>query len=212
MHKIILIRHAESLANVDIDVHLDYPDHKIPLSNRGKLQALNLKLNYPMSVWYSSPYERALQTFDLFERPEYLGKFFDRNLVIYEPLVSERRIKDRWGKEHYEKIIEQWKIHGSFWWSGFDYAYESGNDVYQRAMIFLNRVTHRHFSDKNFGSIVVFTHGFFMQMMRIALIGDENIDLDAKRRNPDNAEQWIFRSWNGKNWQLEKEIKNTIAE
>jgi len=51
-----------------------------------------------------------------------------------------------------------------------------------------------------------------MQMMRICLIGDEGIDINDKRKNPENTEQWVFSSEDGKNWELEEEIENTRVE
>ena len=51
-----------------------------------------------------------------------------------------------------------------------------------------------------------------MQMMRIALIGDEGIDFDDQRRNPENTEQWIFESYDGKDWDLTEEIVNSNVE
>lgn len=39
IHNIFLIRHAESKGNVDKSIHTTMPDHAIPLSNRGEIQA-----------------------------------------------------------------------------------------------------------------------------------------------------------------------------
>jgi broad specificity phosphatase PhoE len=208
-HKIVLIRHAESLANIDLDIHLSIPDHDISLSSHGRIQAESLDLRYlGSSHWYSSPYRRALWTLVLSKR-EYL---MEGSLLNVEPLVAERRIADRWGTEYYKLIVSEWKKRGSFWWDGFDFGYESGAKVYERASIFLNKISHKHFSGDCPETVVVFTHGFFMQMMRICLIGDEGIDINGKRKNPDNTEQWIFSSEDGKNWELESEIKNEKVE
>jgi len=204
-HKLVLIRHAESLANLDLDIHLEIQDHKIPLSEYGVIQAKSLKLNhFRDSRWYSSPYTRALQTFNLSERNQEL-------VVNIEPLVSERRISDYWGTSYYKLIVSEWKKRGSFWWDGVDNGYESGAKVYERANIFLNKINHKHFSGDNPESVVVFSHGFFMQMMRICLIGDEGIEINDKRKNPENTEQWVFSSGDGKNWELEEEIKNGLV-
>jgi broad specificity phosphatase PhoE len=211
-HKIILIRHAESLANVNLDVHRTVPDHEIPLSELGVKQAgaldiksLNLG-NYEKLEIYTSPYRRAIETMEI----ALTG--FPSRIAIREPLIAERRIKYRWGTDHYQKIIDEWKIYGSFWWEGFDHGFENGFDVYQRANIFLNKINHKHFSGNENTAIMVFTHGFFMQMLRCALIGDEGIDFNDQRRNPDNTEQWIFESHDGKEWDLTEERKNTNVE
>lgn len=205
MFKIRLIRHAESLANVDLDIHKTIPDHNIPLSEYGIEQAKSLDLEFgENSVIYSSPYLRAVQTWSL------ANKNGSEIQPILEPLVAERRIKWEWGTEHYQKIIDNWKKFGSFWWDGFDHGFENGMDVYQRANIFLNKIENRYRDESV--RVVVFTHGYFMQMMRIALIGDEGISLDNQRRNPDNTEQWIFRKHDRLGWILEEEKKNERME
>ena len=209
MHKIILIRHAESFANLDLDIHLSKSDHDILLSSHGRIQAESLDLRHlGFSHWYLSPYKRALWTFVL-SKTEYLAEGSSLNV---EPLVVERRIADRCGTDHYKLIVSEWKKRGSFWWSGFENGYESGAKVYERASIFLNKINHKHFSGDRKETVVVFTHGFFMQMMRICLIGNEGVDINGKRKNPDNTEQWIFSSEDGKNWELESEIKNEKVE
>jgi len=190
-------------------VHLKMPDHKIPLSKDGKNQARNLNIDLDYDSFesvrlYSSPYKRAVMTYKLS-----IPRFYTCDL---EPLVSERRIRYKWGTEHYKQIIEQWKKKGSFWWEGFDHGFESGMDVYQRANIFLSKINHKHFSGNENTCVVVFTHGYFMQMMRIALIGDEGIDFDDQRRNPENTEQWIFESYDGVDWELTEEIVNSNVE
>jgi hypothetical protein len=38
-HRLILIRHGESLANTDHNVYATMPDNKIPLTEKGRLQA-----------------------------------------------------------------------------------------------------------------------------------------------------------------------------
>ena len=209
-HKIVLIRHAESLANLDLDIHLSMADHEIPLSSHGEIQAKSLDTTgFWNSHWYISPYKRAMQTFNISKRN---SPYLYGNELNIEPLVAERRIADRWGTEYYKLIVSEWKKKGSFWWDGFDFGYESGAKVYERASVFLNKISHKHFYGVYPETVIVFTHGYFMQMMRICLIGDEGIDINGKRKNPDNTEQWIFSSADGKNWELESEIKNEKVE
>jgi len=81
--RIFLVRHGESMGNVDQSVHTHMADHAIPLSPRGHEQAAEagaflrdylLKLNLdPLRVWpqplhhprlWVSPYKRTRQTAD----------------------------------------------------------------------------------------------------------------------------------------------------
>lgn len=72
MKNIYLVRHGESMANVNKRVHSDYPDHAIPLSSKGFTQAFeagkvlgNLLArtdsSAPVRLW-TSPYRRTRQT------------------------------------------------------------------------------------------------------------------------------------------------------
>lgn len=74
--ELILVRHGESLGNLDRKLYLEIADHAIPLSGKGHLEAqtaaqqiqkyFNLKYRrsnqYPHIRLWSSPYLRATQT------------------------------------------------------------------------------------------------------------------------------------------------------
>ena len=71
--RILLVRHGESLGNIDKTVHARLPDHAIPLSEKGQEQAREAgrflsefygNLPHPptsIRIW-TSPYERTRQT------------------------------------------------------------------------------------------------------------------------------------------------------
>jgi 2,3-bisphosphoglycerate-dependent phosphoglycerate mutase len=74
--RIVLIRHGESLGNVDASIHATTPDHAVPLSDRGHAQArdaggrlrafLDEQLGDdqpPVRLWVS-PYRRTRETAD----------------------------------------------------------------------------------------------------------------------------------------------------
>jgi hypothetical protein len=67
--RIILIRHAESEGNVDAAKYVSVPDNQMPLTSKGRNQALqagrNLKemLGTETVFWFISPYTRTAQTF-----------------------------------------------------------------------------------------------------------------------------------------------------
>src|SRR6266498_4960745 len=76
---IILVRHGQSEANVDISIHRTIPDHKIKLTSLGVEQAIEAgdclnKLLKPEDTvqFYVSPYLRTRQTF------EYMSKALDK--------------------------------------------------------------------------------------------------------------------------------------
>lgn len=71
MKNIYLVRHGESLANLDRSIHATTPDHAIPLSDRGQQQASAAGIalaalmpcpdTAPVRIW-TSPYTRTRQT------------------------------------------------------------------------------------------------------------------------------------------------------
>lgn len=200
MKVLILIRHGESAANVNADYHIHTPDHNIPLTYKGIEQSKKIKFSEELnesSKIYCSPYKRTYETACNALSKEY------HNRIIQEPLICERKVKWSWGNEHYNNVIENWKEKGSFWWKGIDHEFESGADVYQRASVFLNKITLKHFLDSDSKTVYVFTHGFFMNMFRIALIGNECLDFNDYRKNPKNCEQWYFSSEDGKEWKFD---------
>jgi broad specificity phosphatase PhoE len=78
--RIILLRHGESLGNVDDTAYANIPDWKIPLTRRGERQALhaakdlsNLLTENGESIFcYCSPYKRAQETWQIMQESEYL--------------------------------------------------------------------------------------------------------------------------------------------
>jgi len=71
--RIILLRHGESLGNVDENAYSTIPDWKIPLTRRGERQALRAAkeitelLDGEALFAYCSPYKRAIGTWDIIE-------------------------------------------------------------------------------------------------------------------------------------------------
>jgi len=71
--RIILIRHGESLGNIDDTAYASIPDWKIPMTRRGERQALFAAkqlsdlLNGEALYAYCSPYKRAIDTWQIIE-------------------------------------------------------------------------------------------------------------------------------------------------
>jgi phosphohistidine phosphatase SixA len=80
--RIILLRHGESLGNVDDTAYSNIPDWKIPLTRRGERQALHaakdlsnlLGMEKGESIFcYCSPYKRAQETWQIMQASEHLN-------------------------------------------------------------------------------------------------------------------------------------------
>ena len=72
--RIILLRHGESLGNIDETAYASIPDWKIPLTRRGERQAqrvaeeLATLLDGESLFCYCSPYKRTMETWKVIER------------------------------------------------------------------------------------------------------------------------------------------------
>jgi len=74
--RIFLVRHGESISNIDHSVHKGFADHAIPLSDKGVIQAIeagkvicdyldsSLEFADPCCRLWCSPYKRTRQTAD----------------------------------------------------------------------------------------------------------------------------------------------------
>ena len=67
--KIIVVRHGESEGNADAGIYRQVPDHRLQLTERGRLQALATGRQLCTLIssgsihFYVSPYERTRQTY-----------------------------------------------------------------------------------------------------------------------------------------------------
>jgi len=144
---LILVRHGESLGNVDKETYVRMPDHKVPLTNRGINQAEDVGIYLrkileisPLKIdkvnIYFSPYERAKNTFK--ESFKVFGSIFDiPPSLIEEPMIREQEyIQDPEAVKYVSDEIEKMKRKDKFYhrFTGG----ESFADVDQRIFSFLN--------------------------------------------------------------------------
>lgn len=132
MQNIYLVRHGESLANVDMSIHATTPDHAIALSERGHRQAqvagaalvdlLQLRPHEKVRVW-NSPYLRTRQTakhikdavqkkYPQVDSKEHIN-LCEQQFGLFDGLEdAERDTKFPLESEHY-KLAERFE--GRFW-------------------------------------------------------------------------------------------------
>jgi Histidine phosphatase superfamily (branch 1) len=95
--RIILLRHGESLGNVDESLYAEIPDWKIPLTRRGEKQCLKAAtdlhaLTQNESIFcYCSPYTRTKESWNLISH--YLLEQGDVNVIgtREEPRIAEQQ-------------------------------------------------------------------------------------------------------------------------
>eukprot|EP00026_Physarum_polycephalum_P015104 Phypoly_transcript_15715.p1 GENE.Phypoly_transcript_15715~~Phypoly_transcript_15715.p1 ORF type:complete len:131 (+),score=21.53 Phypoly_transcript_15715:77-469(+) len=113
---IILLRHAESQANVNKDILKDVPDYKVSLSEKGKEQAISVGkelrklIGDARVLFYVSPYLRSMQTF------EYLTQAFGKEQVkkYVEPRLREQDFGNFQDQKVMERVLKQRDDYGRF--------------------------------------------------------------------------------------------------
>jgi len=162
--RIFLIRHGESIANIDRGIYSQLHGVNIPLTDKGYTQArqcgkiLNTKLVSNNIFFYLSPYLRTRQTFKTL-----LDELGDVNSIIRE----EPRIREQDFGNPRDQFIDFSKDPDYNKCGSFFYRFpngECGADVYDRVSSFFYTL-HRNFLKKDFPeNVVIITHGMLMRI------------------------------------------------
>lgn len=188
IHRIILIRHGESLGNIDERAYGETADWRIPLTNRGREQARNAGKKVASHIilpsnnkptestgsgsnnifFYVSPYLRTRQTLReiLYEIPS------DQILGIREdPRISEQQFGNFQSHHTMQDNKATRSDFGRFYYR-FPEGGESGFDVYNRVSGFigtLKRDSAEYYNDDegqegNSTTICIVTHGLSLRL------------------------------------------------
>jgi broad specificity phosphatase PhoE len=198
--RIILLRHAESLGNIDELAYTRTPDHALPLTTRGEVQARKAgqtvgDLLTAPSAAYVSPYVRTVRTLALLD----VGDQLDR--VVPEPRLREQD----WGnlQDPIEQEVQKRKRHefGHFF---YRLAHgESGADVDDRVASFLNELEQRIEKDPHHPeSVLIVSHGLTMRLLCRRLFS-WSIDLFESLSNPEHCEYRVLEHADGA-WRLDR--------
>lgn len=132
MQNIYLVRHGQSLSNVDKAVHASTPDHAIPLSDLGRQQAsaagaalrdiLANEKDSRVRIWVS-PYTRTRQTADRIQAelaPDFLRLDRKEHIMLCEQQfglfdgVPDEELATRFPLEHAHYSLAE-RFEGKFW-------------------------------------------------------------------------------------------------
>ena len=199
--RIILLRHAESLGNIDELAYTRTPDHSLPLTVRGEVQAratgpaVRALMDGPVAA-YVSPYVRAQRTFALLDVPA--------ERVIPEPRLREQD----WGnlQDPLEQEVQKRKRHefGHFF---YRLAHgESGADVDDRVASFLSELEQRVRDDPGHpDTALVVSHGLTMRLLCRRMFS-WSIDLFESLSNPGHCEHRVL-TLDGARWRLDRPFR-----
>ena len=187
---IILVRHGESLANLDLQIHATVQDYKIPLTNKGKIQALNAgekikdmleSREHRTVAVYNSPFYRTRQTLQFI-------KHFIKDYIVGEhedARLREQEYGHYRGKKEADSIDKQREEYGRFYFRVPDG--ENGGQVYDRQKGFLDTL-YRDFEHENFpDNVLIVGHGFQIRILLMAWLHWSVEEFESKR-NLENCE------------------------
>lgn len=197
--RIILLRHGQSLGNVDELAYCRIPDHALPLTDLGEQQARatgptirELIGEGPVAA-YVSPYRRTRRTFDLLD--------VDAERIITEPRVREQDWGNFQDPVQQEVLKHQRHAFGHFFFrlpNG-----ESGADVDDRVAAFLDGLEVRmHKDERHPKTVLVVSHGLTIRLLCRRLF-DWSIELFESLSNVDTCENRVL-DHDGTGWKLDR--------
>ena len=205
---IFIVRHGESVGNVDIKNYQKIADHSFSLTETGVGQAREAAKLISCStetLWHSgrsitvwnSPFERARHTSDVIfdvlkEREHVLTKRIESPLIIekqyglYNSIAGEGEYFGESFEEHFPKYTEEYRRCDEY--NGRFFARppggESDFDVFQRCEIFWEKL-HRFDSVRKNHHVIV-CHGTTMRLLAMAYL-DKPYEWFQKSKLPKNG-------------------------
>jgi len=163
---IYLVRHGESLGNVDKSLYNTVPDHAIDLSEKGKSQAVvagerfEKILNGDRVAVYLSPFTRTRQTWAGIRSALNSSQiYFERE----DPRIREQEWGNFQKPEEIERIDKERDQFGTFFYRLPDG--ESGADVYDRVTTFLDTL-YRDFNKPDFPeNVLLVSHSLLIRVL-----------------------------------------------
>lgn len=186
--RILFIRHGESAANTDYSCRSRTPDHKIPLTEKGCLQARTAGaeiakiLNGEKVATYISPFLRTRQTAE-----ELMSQIPSAQLdrTREDPRIREQEWGNYQNFADINRIDKERKEFGIFFYRlpmG-----ESGADVYDRVTTFLDTL-YRDFEKPDYPpNALIVTHGLTLRLLLMRWL-HWSVETFEDTRNPRNCE------------------------
>jgi broad specificity phosphatase PhoE len=179
--RLILLRHAECLGNVDKSAYTTIPDHALPLTEHGIRQARDAGPRIKDVIGgerfgvYVSPYARTQHTLDL------LG--VDPAWTVQEPRLREQDWGNLQDPEEQVRQEAERNVYGHFFYR-LSHG-ESGADVDDRLAAFLAG------TDRTTPVLLVVTHGLAMRLLARRALG-WSVALFEALSNPGCCEERVL--------------------
>lgn len=182
---IVLIRHGESVGNVDKEIYKTIPDYALQLTDKGKQQAIDAGNNIKLLIgsdsvkFYISPFWRTRQTY------EGLAKSFPASVPYEDPRLREQEWHGKLPVDGYMSAYEMERDSYGHFYYRFDGG-ESCADVFDRISSFLDTMF-RDFDKATYPeTAIIVTHGMTLRvfLMRFLHLSVEEFEM---LHNPDNC-------------------------
>lgn len=168
MKQILIVRHGESLEDINNNIYAEVNDFDIPLTVNGVRQSISLakalkdELIAGNTILFHSCCKRVVQTAGII--------FNNLDKLIQKRIIDDRLSKQDWGtvtlKNRKFHEIERYKA------GVLNYRFpegESGSDVVERSRDFLDYVN-QMFVLHNVSNVIVVTHGFnYRTLLKVLL-------------------------------------------
>lgn len=170
--RIVLVRHGQSIGNVDKSVYKDTPDYALQLTDLGHIQAVEVGekmqkmiAKYSSIQFYVSPFWRTRQTYigirKSFNNTDYRCNFYE------DPRLREQEWGNRVdedGVSRFDEKIEEYRDSYGHFYYRFKDGGESCADVFDRVSDFMGTLF-RDFEKKEYPrTVVIVTHGMTMRL------------------------------------------------
>lgn len=198
-YKIILIRHGESEGNLNPELYMKIPDHKIKLTKKGIEQSKTvgkilkkIVKESPLDV-FVSPYTRTKETWE-----GILEGLARNNINLeYDPRLREQQHTIFRSSEHRREKFKEQREFSKFFYR-FGKGGESGADVFSRVSTFLTelRIDRRLFYHENNCIIVAHEIALRSILMKLYKLDSEEFDKipDIENCSPVILETYDFKT------------------
>lgn len=189
--RIILVRHAQSQANVDKSVYERIPDHAFQITETGVAQARKAGREVRQIVGeqtiqaYVSPFTRTRQTYT-----EMLPSLADNIIKKYEdPRIREQALGNFQSVESFMKTYQTCVDYGRFYYQVPDG--ESSAMVYTRICSFIETLYRDFERDEMAENCLIVSHGLALRVFVMALLR-ESVEYFESLNNPNNCQCIVF--------------------
>lgn len=164
-NNIYLIRHGQSIGNVDKKVYATIPDYALPLTELGHQQADEAGKTFQTLIGsefvqvYGSPFWRSRETFIEFSKYLQITGYYE------DPRLREQD----WGqtmesREDYDEKIEEYRDHYGHFYYRFLEGGEACVDVFDRMSLFMDTLWRDFQKDQFPGHVIINTHGMTLRL------------------------------------------------